>query len=576
VSTIKKAFIFFLVFLIVLLTGCSSDSRYPKDKAAMKTLFEDNAEEFQKFADNLLLQVEEGEILDIVYVPRANLGSVFGYTIRKGTNGSALESISKLQNGKEISDFFTKYSVFTAIVGGGSRDVTFHIFPIHLAETSGSGSGYKPEHMNDIRAYFYLSNPSEEEISGMLSRGILEIKDHWYASIPGQETTQNDTKRTLAMVKSQLIADGYKEIDPITTSINLPFLADREKVSDKGNSYADYLFEIDETHMLFFYERKKKVSATLFNWKTEEIVGTYAFPVEASQSGIYHVEQISPDLFAYSEANVSGVPQLINILRITPDEIAEVGIVTLPTDVKFTVCSVAISPDMKQIVMARSDPARLTLAELDDSLALHETGELNAALLMIGDRATIDNVKFISEDVVAYSWTANNTDDAARYSGIGLYSISEKKILLDYPFKNDGMIQVGNGVIVSDEDVYNKEDLSGLVRYITQDEIVVFGEETFAFRYQHYITSYLSNQMFTFVDGKPEGDEPLCYVRFSLIDKAWDKELWNVPDPKFQRNDPTKTRPLLISTAGIYSKRFYVIALVDQKPVLNVVQHPNP
>ena len=106
--TRKKVFAFFLILVMILLTGCSSSSRYPKDKTAMKKLFEDNAGEFQKFADNLLLQVEEGELLDIVYVPKANLGSVYGYTISKGTNSSAFEYISKLQNGKESSVFFAK------------------------------------------------------------------------------------------------------------------------------------------------------------------------------------------------------------------------------------------------------------------------------------------------------------------------------------------------------------------------------------------------------------------------------------------------------------------------------------
>ena len=127
--TRKKVFAFFLILVMVLLTGCSGNSLYPKDKTAMKKLFEDNADEFQKFADNLLLQVEEGELLDIVYVPKANLGSVYGYTISKGTNSSALESISKLQNGKEISDFFAKYSVFSAMAGGGKLNRYFRCVP---------------------------------------------------------------------------------------------------------------------------------------------------------------------------------------------------------------------------------------------------------------------------------------------------------------------------------------------------------------------------------------------------------------------------------------------------------------
>ena len=574
--TRKKVFAFFLILVMILLTGCSSSSRYPKDKTAMKKLFEDNAGEFQKFADNLLLQVEEGELLDIVYVPKANLGSVYGYTISKGTNSSALESISKLQNGKEVSDFFAKYSVFSAMAGGGSGTVTFDVFPIHLAESSGSGSGYKPEHMKDIRQFSYQPNATKEEISTILSSGSIVIQEYWYASIPGEVTDPNSNlQRTLDETKNQLLAFGYKEITPVITSINLPFLSNREKASNTDNSYADYIFEIDETHMLFFFEREKKVSATLLNWETEEIVENYIFPVEASQSGIYHVERLSLDLFAYSVATLSGESQSINILRIAPEKIEEVGFVTLPSDVKFTVCSAGISPDMKQIIMARTEPARLTLAELDGSLVIHETGELNATTLMIGDRATIDNVKFISEDVVAYSWTANNTDEAARYSGIGLYSIKEGEILLDYPISLKKFLVVKDGLLFHNSD-FTTKDYNNRFRFITPSEVYTFGEELFFYNSNSVFYSSMGDQIFSRVQGTSKHLENISYVRYSLTDNEWDQDIWNIPDPVVLRNAPPKTRSIYIATASTNEKRFYILALDGQKPILNVVQHPNP
>ena len=450
------------------------------------------------------------------------------------------------------------------------------MFPIHLAESSGSGSGYKPEHMKDIRQYSFLPHATEEQISGMLARGILEIAEHWYAGIPGLDIQKSITDGFIGSIIAKMSSDGFQVIEPTLKSITLPFLSGREKTSNVNNYDADYIFEIDEITLVFFYEREKKVFATLFNWETEEIVETYIFPVEASQSGIYHVERLSLDLFAYSAANVSGVPQLVNILRLTPEKIEDVGNVTLPTDVKFTVCSVAISPNMKQIVMARSDPARLTLAELDDSLVLHETGELNAALLMIGDRATVDNVKFISEDVFAFSWTANNTDDVARYSGIGFYSISEEKILLDYPVSIKGIISSGNKIFTVDNASSSTVEKSNSIRVLDETEKQSLGAWYFASGYQNIYPSYLGDYFFIRIFGHRSAPTPFYFTRYSLEDQAWDKEVWMVPDPVTYNNSPPKTRSIDFVTASSFHNRFYMLALDGQKTVLNVVQHPNP
>lgn len=86
----------------------------------------------------------------------------------------------------------------------------------------------------------------------------------------------------------------------------------------------------------------------------------------------------------------------------------------------------------------------------------------------------------------------------------------------------------------------------------------------------------MGDQIFSRVQGTSKHLENISYVRYSLTDNEWDQDIWNIPDPVVLRNAPPKTRSIYIATASTNEKRFYILALDGQKPILNVVQHPNP
>lgn len=183
--TRKKLLAFSLILIIVLLSGCSSN-RYPKDMAAMTKLFDENTEEFQKFADNILLQLEAEEAIHILFMPeKAKNGYSYSYTIDDGSgrNWSSQEPISKLKNGKEISGFISKYGVFKVRAKGSEKaSVFFDLFPMELATKMGQGSGYKPENLKDVRYYYYQPNETDEKIAELRTRNT-ELAEHWYAYI---------------------------------------------------------------------------------------------------------------------------------------------------------------------------------------------------------------------------------------------------------------------------------------------------------------------------------------------------------------------------------------------------------
>jgi hypothetical protein len=229
-----------------------------------------------------------------------------------------------------------------------------------------------------------------------------------------------DTKETQLEIETKKILDsGIQSRSFELNSIELPFLKgyteEINALSILSHSRAiDYIYLIDEERLLFIYERNTIITATLFNWKTEEWQ-TFEFSQPIS-AGMYMVIQINPNTYGYSVNIPEGSVELY-ILTVD-DVLNESGPYVLPIDgLAFYQFSLSPKLDVTAFVDTKENSIRLNNWEqgLSKELKQYTPHELG-----LSNEAEIRQVNFLSDTVLFFNWRDRVDIEIIGYGTINL------------------------------------------------------------------------------------------------------------------------------------------------------------
>ena len=581
----SKGFIALLLFVVILLSGCQTNS-YPETIADMTKLWGNNKTAFDEFAQMILENVPDGK--STLMLSYNQPPGKWSYFFDEGDPFKAdLIEFSELKNAEKIKSFIDKYSVYQVIA---SRDqVAIDVYKMSLADQPGHGSEYPPENMKFVRMFTY----ADEKRYTPDREGYLN--EHWLAEIPHANVKVDEGFSTLTYSVNSLRDKGYNIVEPEIEQITeLPFLFQDKKmwednISVVRNHPVDYFYEIDDEHLLMIYEKERELKATIFNWKSQTEVQTVVLDLHGGLIGNYHVERLNDNTFAYAVGMpINEGAETLSLITVVANEIKVTTSGELPVAGQWPKKGVSINSTLSEMAYFDEVENRIVWGDWSPTQGFVEKGILSSVELDIDPLGTLKQLQFVSQNTLTYTWggVIPNTDNE-KIAGFGVLNLLNSQIVHTQSNAGVSLTSTKHGVLLGGGDteysnmLYGSgprlpEHYEGLNSYITEENVRSFGHFEFSSENRQFLPGYHEQFVAVHVAGNKYSHVKDFYIAwYDYTKDTWEKEVWVIEDTAiFMGARLTE----MIRTDATYcigdtGKRIYALGFGEKgKTVLNIIE----
>jgi len=581
----SKGFIALLLFVVILLSGCQTNS-YPETIADMAKLWEDNKTAFDEFAQMILENVPDDK--STLMLSYNQSPGKWSYFYDDGENFSPeLKELSALTNAEKIKSFIDKYSVYQVIAD--QNQVAIDVYKMSLADQPGHGSEYPPENLKFVRMFIYaVEKRYTPDRDGYLN-------EHWLAERPHVDVKVDEGFGTLTYSVNSLKDKGYTFAEPQIKQITeLPFLYQDMKTwqdnrSIPRNHPVDYFYELDDEHLFMIYEKDRELKATIYNWKSQTEVQTVILELHGGLIGNYHVERLNDNTFAYA----AGMPknegaEALSLITVVANEIKVTTTGVLPVAGQWTKKGVSINSTLSEMAYFDEVENRIVWGDWSPTQGFVEKGILSSVELDIDPLGTLKQLQFVSQNTLTYTWggTIPNTDNE-KIAGFGVLNLLNGQIVHTQTNAGVSLTSTKFGALLGGGDTeYSNmlygagprlpEHYEGLNSYITEENVRSFGHFEFSSENRQFLPGYHEQYVAVHVAGNKYSHVKDFYIAwYDYTKDTWEKEVWVIEDTAiFMGARLTE----MIRTDATYcigdtGKRIYALGFGDKgKTVLNIIE----
>ncbi|NLN84080.1 MAG: hypothetical protein GX138_06955 [Firmicutes bacterium] len=607
-----KSFLALLLLIMILFSGCRKEALYPETEKDMIKLLQENQSEFDEFALWVMDNLPEGmDELRLAYI-KANQWSFYLYD-REDLFLPENKDISSLKNGAKIKKFLDKYKVFSLYAT--ENNLSFSLYPSTLEDEL--SKKYPAEVADKLSNWFNIPSDFQKFSRDYYysPKGLYKpehvgyVNDHWLAAKPYQETRYYQGFGTYLYSVRSLKEKGYTFVKPKIHQIeDLNFLyssqLEKQNESSTTNRITDYLYEIDDEHLLLIYEKERELRATLFNWQTETEVQTIKLDLHGGLVGLYHVERLKDNTFAYA-ANVGkeGTEEILSLITIENNKIEVASLGVLPIKGRWADGMLTINAELNKMAYYEEGQVSIVWGDWVIGRGFIERGSWSYEDLGIDSFKNFKRLYLFSNDQMAFTWEGSFEEGNIQINGYGVIDLQTQEVLNlvrgGYyrlrPTKNGALIGGYNLDYTSElfaktwpdikkvYDSFSEQEISvpeyyiDTIGYVSERGIKKFGlvETTDDTRYfipgyheEYFAIELLGNNKYTV------NEHYVAWYNYQT--NTWDNEIW-VVDLKaigaFGQSKTDDIRAEEIYCMGTTGKRVYSLGQDEfQKTVLNVIE----
>ena len=426
-----------LILLLAVLTGCNQAPKetgphdqdrlyqYPETLEIMENLFEEQADEFESLAANIMKNLRAETFLVIRFNDTTRQYQYWA-SIEGDPSAPERQSISELKNGEEILRFLSAYPV--AEVQASEKSITIYLYDVRKYDGHLAMNKYR-----DFKIYHYrtagglLSEKEEMEKTGVW----LVLSDHWHAEDPSltdDTDYEKDDYGYLNYSINLLEEEGFEVVEALIKAFELPQLglADtRGDITGRTNAKADYLFEINENCLLLSYERNKKVTALLVNPIDGTVISEQQFSIPVNPAGTYRILRLSEQLWLYAPRFVRNEEQNFIPFICTETGIVVQQTIRLPKEaaswIDGKVSFLMNESGICRIAYFTSETESLVVQGFADGQVQGEPAIYDLQALGLQKSTQLKAIAYLGEHRVVFSWTGNTDGKTAftEYCGYG-------------------------------------------------------------------------------------------------------------------------------------------------------------
>jgi len=619
-----------LIVLVLLISSCSGLKILPLSMEARAEFLLDNQEQYTQFAEFLLENAtiysqeisEHGGIVIVPFGEAEKKEERYTYFWRQGFAGYRVNAIhSRLDpvTGQPLENSFENLS--------GEVDIRRFLLdhPVYLAGADqGSNTAYISlfENINEL----FLQKKSDPEVPKDQIQNVISFRyyadgnavdakkydpncsvlnDNWVVLSP---MTENDTyvQRTYedhvalqTAVLKDLAAKGYTAGTTKKTTIELPFLSTVKQWTEESSITVpkglEYIYEIDNDHVLLVYEREKQIKAVLLNWRTGQTIDQINFTQGLQDHEAYFLERLNGTTFAYAPGQSGYVQETLTLFTVENQKITELYSIKLPNPALWRQSKLHFTPDLSLCAYIDEEKNAIQVCQVGNHGELIDQKTYPASQLDTSDNIILQELKFVDNEQLVYTWvkkviTRDNSPISEGFAQLELVTNQIRQQICDEVIQlkaSPGMVWVD--YLISSSTV-SETNLVSCRQLIESDQVIQIDDLHFApvganvfFSSQGEFFASRAKMSSEYIINLPL-DFPLAFAWYHLQDNEWEKEFWLIDfedvlqSPQLQYIIGVGSEMLgdnsLLAATSSYAQRMYFVGIKGENMVLTIVEKP--
>lgn len=621
-----------LIALALLLSSCSGLKILPLSMEARAEFLLDNQEQYTQFAQLLLENAtiysqEVSEHGGIAIVPfgeaekKEDRYTCFwkqdftGYILNAfysrldPVTGLPLEnSFENLSGGADIRRFLLDHPVYLAGADQGSNTAYVILYEDigELFLQKRSEPVVPKEKIQNVISFRYYADGNAVNAE-KYDPNCSVLNDNWVVLSPMVENdtyvqrSYEDQVALQTAVLKDLAAKGYTAATTKKTTIALPFLSTVKQWTEESSitrpSGLEYIYEIDNDHVLLVYEREKQIYAVLLNWRTGQTIDQINFTQSLQDYPAYFLERLNETTFAYAPGQLGYVPETLTLFTVENQKITELYSMKLPSPALWRQSKLHFTPDLSLCAYIDEEKNAIQICQVGNHGELIDQKTYPASQLDTSENIILQELKFVDNEQLVYTWvkkviTRDNSPISEGFAQLGLVTnqirqqvcdeviqlkASPGMVWVDYLISSSTVSEtnlVSNGQLIESDQVTQIDDL----HFAPVGANVFFSSQGEFFASRTKMSSeYTLNSQLNF---------PLAFAWYHLQGNEWEKEFWLIDfedvlqSPQYSTGGGTggPTAMLgdnsLLAATSSYAQRMYFVGIKGENMVLTIVEKP--
>ncbi len=621
-----------LIALVLLSSSCSGLKINPLNMEARAKILLDNQEQYTQFAQLLLENAaiysqEISEHGGIVIVPSGKAekkedrytcfwkqyssiyrGNAF-YSRLDPITGQPLENSFENLNGEvDIQRFLLDHPVYLAGADQGSNTAYVILYEdigeIFLQKRS--EPVVPKEKIQNVISFRYYADGNAVNAE-KYDPNCSVLNDNWVVLSPMVENDYYVQRTYEAHVAYQstflknLAAKGYTAAVTKKTTIALPFLSTVKQWTEESSitvpNGLEYIYEIDNDHVLLVYEREKQINAVLLNWRTGQTIDQIKFTQSLQDYPAYFLERLNETTFAYAPGQSAYVPETLTLFTVENQKITELYSMKLPIPALWRQSKLHFTPDLSLCAYIDEEENAIQICQVGNLGELANQKTYPASQLDTSDNIILQELKFIDNEQLVFTWvkkvvTRDNSPISEGFAQLSLVTNQIRQQICDEVIQlkaAPGMVWVDyliSSSTVSETNLVSHRQLIESDQATQIDDLhfapvganVFFSSQGKFFASRTKMSSeYTLNSQLNF---------PLAFAWYHLQGNEWEKEFWLIDfedvlqSPQYGiggwKGGPTAMlgdNSLLAATSS-YAQRMYFVGIKGENMVLTIVEKP--
>lgn len=623
-----------LIALVLLLSSCSGLKILTLSMEARAEILLDNQEQYTQFAELLLENAtlysqEVSEHGGIAIVPfgeaekKEDRYTCFwkqdftGYILNAfysrldPVTGLPLEnSFENLSGEVEIQRFLLDHPVYLAGADQGSNTAYVSLYENigELFLQKRSDPEVPKDQIQNVISFRYYADGNAVD-ANKYDPNCSVLNDNWVVLSP---MTENDTyvQRTYeahvafqTAVLKDLAAAGYTAGTTKKTTIELPFLSTVKQWTEESSitrpNGLEYIYEIDNDHVLLVYEREKQINAVLLNWRTGQTIDQIKFTQGLQDYPAYFLERLNETTFAYAPGQLGYVQETLTLFTVDNQKITELYSMKLPSPALWRQSKLHFTPDLSLCAYIDEEKNAIQVCQVGNHGELIDQKTYPTSQLDTSENIILQELKFIDNEQLVYTWvnkvqviTRDNSSISEGFAQLGLITNQIRQQVCEEVIQlkaSPGMVWVDYNIgesTVSPNKLVSKGQLieSNQVTQIDDLHFAPIGANVFFSSQGEFFASRTKMSSEYIIN--PPLDFPLAFAWYHLQANEWEKEFWLIDfedvlqSPQYSTGGGTggPTAMLgdnsLLAATSSYAQRMYFVGIKGENMVLTIVEKP--
>ena len=624
----RAVLLLILIALVLLSSSCSGLKISSLSMEARAKILLDNQEQYTQFAQLLLENAtiysqeisEHGSIAIVPFGEAEKIedrytcfwkqyssiyrGNAF-YSRLDPVTGQPLEnSFENLSGEVDIQRFLLDHPVYLAGADQGSNTAYVSLYEGigELFLQKRSEPVVPKEKIQNVISFRYYADGNAVNAE-KYDPNCSVLNDNWVVLSPMVENDTYVQRSYEGYVAFQttflkdLAATGYTAATTKKTTIELPFLSTVKQWTEESSitvpSGLEYIYEIDNDHVLLVYEREKQIYAVLLNWRTGQTTDQINFTQNLQDYPAYFLERLNETTFAFAPGQSGYVPETLTFFTVENQKITELYSMKLPIPALWRQSKLHFTPDLSLCAYIDEEKNAIQICQVGNLGELTNQKNYPASQLDTSESIILQELKFIDNEQLVYTWVKKTITEAEYYTSAGFaqlglvtnqirqqicYKVSLLKaspgmVWVDY-LVSEGTVSANHLVsyrqLIESDQATQIDDL----HFAPVGANVFFSSQGELFASRTKMSSeYTLNSQLNF---------PLAFAWYQLQGNEWEKEFWLIDfedvmqSPQYSTGVGTEMlgdNSLLAATSS-YAQRMYFVGIKGENMVLTIVEKP--